>query len=152
MTDVLRQIRVKSAEAMNERGRNGLQEKVNQLIQGQARRNLDRGILYYHTHDSRHSPKGFPDVMVLFGNSTRWLVAELKNQKARPAPEQVAWLDAFARVGADVYLWRPIHWLDGEIVRIIYQQPGEVTCAWVPGAGVPGDPFSLPTSRTRRRA
>jgi len=50
----------------------------------------------YHTHDSRRSPEGFPD-LVLVGHGTLcfW---ELKSDRGRLSPEQKAWLDALSQV------------------------------------------------------
>ena len=49
---------------------------------------------------------GFPDILALKG--TRLVVAELKRQDAPgPRPAQVEWLEAFRRVGAETFVWRP---------------------------------------------
>jgi hypothetical protein len=95
------------------------------------------GWLVYHTHDSRHSAAGFPDlVLVHRGESTqtvprncRLVFAELKTQKGRTSLAQAEWLEALgvvlARGGAmldqeprsAVYLWRPSDW--PEIERVL---------------------------------
>tara|TARA_Y100000310_G_scaffold317685_1_gene370820 strand:+ start:3253 stop:3537 length:285 start_codon:yes stop_codon:yes gene_type:complete len=59
----------------------------------------------YHTHDSRHSPAGFPDLIMLKGG--RMIVAELKMPGKQPTEEQYFWLCAFSRLTDDVYLWYP---------------------------------------------
>ncbi len=59
----------------------------------------------YFTWNSRHSPAGFPDLIMLKGS--RMVVAELKTGKDKVRPEQQAWLDAFALVTPGVYVWRP---------------------------------------------
>jgi hypothetical protein len=95
------------------------------------------GWLVYHTHDSRNSAPGFPDLVLAHrGESTqtvprncRLVFAELKTQKGRTSLAQAEWLEAlgviFARGGAmigqqsrtAVYLWRPSDW--PEIERVL---------------------------------
>ena len=59
----------------------------------------------YHTHDSRRSAAGYPDLTLCRGD--RLLFVELKSLKGRTSPEQRAWLDALRRVpGVEVYEWR----------------------------------------------
>lgn len=119
------------ARGMTEQGRNGLQEHVRKLVQHGVRRALDANVLYYHTYTSRYSPKGFPDVLVLY-SSGRLVVAELKRENAKPTPEQVAWLNAFSLITLDVYLWKPSHWLSGEISNILFNRhdPLTITSRW----------------------
>lgn len=72
------------------------------------------GWICYHTHDSRHSERGFPDV-VLARTATatspgRLIFAELKRQnKTKTSKEQETWLSVLAHTvpGVEVYLWRP---------------------------------------------
>ena len=64
------------------------------------------GWIYYHTHDSRHSPAGYPDLVALRG--ARCLVAELKSATGTLTPAQQTWLEAWRRIGgAEVQVWRP---------------------------------------------
>jgi VRR-NUC domain-containing protein len=71
------------------------------------------GWRFYHTHDSRHSAKGFPDcVLVKAGKCrrpARLIVAELKSATGKVGTEQLAWLTTLSQVGESVetYLWRP---------------------------------------------
>lgn len=63
--------------------------------------------------------KGFPDLVLL--RRGRMLVVEMKSETA-PAPkaEQADWLSAFeAVVSVQVCVWRPRHWLTGEIERAL---------------------------------
>jgi hypothetical protein len=62
------------------------------------------GWLVYHTHDSRHSEPGFPD-LVLVG--ARVIYVELKTQTGKMSDAQIRWRDALADAGAEWYLWRP---------------------------------------------
>src|SRR4051812_35709376 len=64
--------------------------------------------MLYHTHDSRHSPEGFPDLVIVKGP---WIVyAELKTEKGRLTKAQADWLEALAGAGAEVHVWRPSDW------------------------------------------
>ena len=52
--------------------------------------------LVYHTHDSRRSERGFPDlVMVRLGEC---LAVEVKAKRGIVSAEQVAWIAALGRV------------------------------------------------------
>jgi hypothetical protein len=61
--------------------------------------------------------KGFPDCVLV--RAERVVAAELKSARGRLAPEQQAWLEALARGGLEVYLWRPAHWANGEVERAL---------------------------------
>lgn len=78
---------------------------------------LARGLgwLVYHTHDSRRSQAGFPDLVLVRGD--RVLYRELKSTAGRIRPEQQVWLDALAAAGADVGVWRPVDLEQGEVGR-----------------------------------
>jgi len=71
------------------------------------------GWRVYHTHDSRRSEFGFPDLaMVRHG---RLIFAELKRELGKPTPEQSRWLEALSMVpGTEVYIWRPQDWQEIE--------------------------------------
>lgn len=74
---------------------------------------LHRGWLSYHTHDSRRSAAGFPDLVLVRGD--RLVAAELKSERGRPTPEQRQWLAALGQVTTvDAHLWRPSSWPDIE--------------------------------------
>ncbi|GAA4117513.1 hypothetical protein GCM10022215_18270 [Nocardioides fonticola] len=65
---------------------------------------------YYHTHDSRRSVAGFPDLAIL--GPRELVVAELKTNKGRTTPEQRAWLTGLEAAGIRAFLWRPADWLE----------------------------------------
>ena len=58
---------------------------------------LTLGWLVYHTHDSRHSPAGFPDLILV--RDTRLLAIECKrDDSVEPTEAQWAWLRALGSV------------------------------------------------------
>ena len=61
----------------------------------------------YHTFNARHSPAGFPDLVLV--RDGRLIFAELKSEKGKHTLEQLEWLDALFSVGlgVEVYTWRP---------------------------------------------
>ena len=61
----------------------------------------------YHTHNSRRSEPGFPDLVLV---RDRIIYAELKTTRGKPSKDQTAWLQALADAGAETYLWRPDSW------------------------------------------
>lgn len=67
-----------------------------------------RGWMVYHTHDSRRSVAGFPDLLLLRGNCE--IVVELKVGKNKVTAEQEQWLQAFRRAGRAAFVWRPDDW------------------------------------------
>lgn len=95
------------------------------------------GWLVYHTHDSRHSAAGFPDLVLVRG--VRIVFAELKSANGELAPAQIAWLEAFERVGdfidlghfskvdfptcgapsVESLVWRPDDWTAGRVEEVL---------------------------------
>lgn len=83
-----------------------------------------RGWLFYHTHDSRHSAAGFPDLVLV--RDDRLLFVELKAAQGTVSAPQKKWLLALGQVAAstptpplEVYLWRPEHLADGTIAKAL---------------------------------
>ena len=75
------------------------QESVRQLA-------ILRGWKGYHVWDPRHTPKGWPDCVLLRG--CRIIVAELKTMTGKVSVAQQEWLDAWRTTGVvEVYVWRP---------------------------------------------
>ena len=72
-----------------------------------------KGWMVYHTHDSRRSQPGFPDLtMVRYG---MLVFAELKSERGRFTREQIIWIDALDQVSehdtfVSVHCWRPKDW------------------------------------------
>ena len=75
------------------------------------------GFRAYHTHTSRHSAAGFPDLVLLKGD--RCIAVELKRQGRAPTVAQMEWLLAFERAGAEAHVFTPSDWLSGEVERIL---------------------------------
>jgi len=70
---------------------------------------LRLGGLCYHTHDSRRSVPGFPDLVIVVGG--RILYREVKLGAGRLTAEQEEWLAALTAAGADAAVWRfPADW------------------------------------------
>lgn len=80
------------------------------------------GYLVYHTHDSRRSHKGWPDLVLAHPDRNRFLIRELKSQRGYPTPEQREWLAALTALGIDAGIWRPIDLFDGTIQKQLTQK------------------------------
>ncbi len=64
------------------------------------------GWLRYHTFDSRRSPGGFPDLVLV--RPPRVIAAELKAENGRLTAKQAEWLNALGQCpGIETYVWRP---------------------------------------------
>lgn len=62
----------------------------------------------YHTHDSRRSEPGFPDLTMVRG--TRLVFAELKRESGRVTPAQRRVHVLLEGAGHLVRVWRPSDW------------------------------------------
>lgn len=63
------------------------------------------GWAWYHTHDSRRSPAGFPDIIAVRGPVM--LAIELKREDGKTSVSQYRWLDMLRATGARAYVIRP---------------------------------------------
>jgi hypothetical protein len=81
--------------------------------------------LTYHTHDSRRSHKGWPDLVLC--RPPELLVVELKAEKTRVTNDQLAWLAALDACGIETYLWRPadLPAIQARLSRARKPRPGE---------------------------
>lgn len=94
-------------------------------VLGEARVN---GWLAYHTHESRGSREGWPDLVLLHEETGQALIVELKTETGRLELEQRRWLNAWTRCngyeplpsGAKLFetmklrvlVWRPSMWTE----------------------------------------
>ena len=63
----------------------------------------------YHTHNSRRSEPGYPDLCLVRGDVC--IMAELKTDVGKVTTAQEARLAAFDAVpGIEAVVWRPRHW------------------------------------------
>jgi len=69
----------------------------------------------YHTHDSRRSETGWPDLVMV--RDRRLLVRELKSMRGRVTPAQDTWLTELALAGVDAGVWTPDQLLSGQILN-----------------------------------
>lgn len=69
---------------------------------------------YYHTHNSKNSPKGFPDLVLIRRPRVVW--AEIKAQRTRVTDDQHAWLEELRASGQEVFVWRPSDWRQVETI------------------------------------
>lgn len=72
------------------------------------------GLLCYHTHDSRRSEPGFPDLVIVGRRGV--LIRELKTERGRVTSAQHTWLNALDDAGVDADVWRPSDLIDGTIL------------------------------------
>lgn len=73
------------------------------------------GWTVYHTHDSRRSQPGFPDLVMFKGEQL--IFAELKTMKGKLSAAQSEWLMGLQGTRTtDCYVWRPIDWDEIEAV------------------------------------
>lgn len=74
-----------------------------------------QGWRHYHTFDSRRSPFGFPDLVLVRGG--RIIFAEIKAERGKLTPQQIEWLnDLEANGHVDVFCWKPSDWPEVEKV------------------------------------
>ncbi len=91
--------------ALREEGPGGFRQQVQDAA-------VKLGWYAYHTHDSRRSTGGFPDLVLV--KPPVIIFAELKRQTgAKIRPQQVAVMALLDRCpGVETYWWRPADWDD----------------------------------------
>lgn len=82
--------------------------KLQELVTGLA---TALGWLAYHTHDSRRSQAGFPDLCMV--RDERVVFIELKAMRGRMSLAQKSWRDALWDSVAEWYCFRPADYLSG---------------------------------------
>lgn len=73
------------------------------------------GIAWYHTHDSRRSPAGWPDLALCGAHG--FITRELKNEYGKTTPEQERWGWMLRQSGISWEVWRPADLRSGRIQR-----------------------------------
>ena len=73
------------------------------------------GWMVYHTHDSRKSEPGFPDLVLVHPAKRRLLFYELKSENGYLTAAQREWLNALNLAGAEALLYGPEDWRSGRI-------------------------------------
>jgi acetolactate synthase regulatory subunit len=63
------------------------------------------GFHVYHTHDSRRSDAGFPDLFLV--RNGRAIAAELKATDGKVTKAQENWLTWLYDCGIPIYVWKP---------------------------------------------
>ena len=76
---------------------------------------IRRGYLIYHTHDSRRSQPGYPDLHLIHAEKGISLFRELKRKTGTLSKDQRTWLSALTAAGQDAAVWRPIDWFNGRV-------------------------------------
>lgn len=99
------------------------------------------GWMTYHTHDSRRSEAGFPDITLVNVRQGRIIFAELKTATGRTTAAQERWLAALAAAGCETALWRPADLPD--IARTLRKRS-------TTGGPIAGPPLALDTSAHQR--
>lgn len=61
----------------------------------------------YHTHDSRRSEPGFPDICLV---RDRVVFLEVKTETGRVSPAQAEWIAAITAAGGTALVVRPSQW------------------------------------------
>lgn len=85
-------------------------EKVfTQQVMAEAKAN---GWMCYHTHDSRRSQPGYPDISAVHPNRPELghVYMELKVGKNKPTTDQDTWLLSLEASGDRVFVFRPTDW------------------------------------------
>lgn len=67
----------------------------------------ERGWIYYHTFNSKHSAGGYPDYHFIHRDRREEFYAELKTEKGKLTAKQIYWRDTLIEIGHEWHLWRP---------------------------------------------
>lgn len=66
------------------------------------------GWKVFHVFDSRRSPEGFPDLVLV--RKQKLMFAELKSEKGKLTKDQEDWIRQLIKAGTEVHIWRPHNW------------------------------------------
>lgn len=70
-------------------------------------------LAWYHTHDSRRSVAGFPDLVIAGPGGI--LYREIKSIGGRVSDGQKKWLNTLNASGGDARIWYLANWQDGTV-------------------------------------
>lgn len=65
---------------------------------------------------SGHQAAGFPDLVAV---RDRVLFIEIKSDRGRLRPDQMDWMFALGKAGAERHIWYPKQWHNGEIEEVL---------------------------------
>jgi hypothetical protein len=82
------------------------------------------GYRHYHTHDSRRSDTGFPDLCLVSRDRRRVIWIECKSAAGRCTPEQEQWQDELALCDEEVYVVRPGNLEEITEILLLTEKPG----------------------------
>ncbi len=82
------------------------------------------GLYCYHTHDSRRSQAGWPDLVIISERTKRAVFRELKSQTGRLTSDQKYVGYLLAMCGLSWEVWRPADLFDGTIATQLAQLAG----------------------------
>ena len=71
----------------------------------------------YHVFDSRRSEPGWPDIIAC--RRGRVLAIETKTERGRLTEAQEDWILELSVSGIECHVWRPRHWLSGDVERVL---------------------------------
>lgn len=77
------------------------------------------GYRCYHTHDSRRSREGWPDLAMW--KIGRFLLAELKTERGHLQEMQLITIAQLRAAGVEAHIWRPRDW--DKIVATLRREP-----------------------------
>jgi hypothetical protein len=72
------------------------------------------GWSVFFVHDSRHSPAGWPDLVLI--RRPRIVFAELKSERGRLTDDQRQTIEELRACGQEVFVWKPSAWQEIEEV------------------------------------
>jgi len=73
------------------------------------------GLYCYHTHDSRHSAAGFPDLVILGGRAALFRELKRDDPRAKLSLSQTHVIALMRNAGLNVGVWRPVDWVEQRI-------------------------------------
>ena len=77
------------------------------------------GYLHYHTHDSRRSPEGFPDLVLAHVKTGVVLWIECKSEHGELSDDQAKWGRALVAGNARYFIFRPHDWAGGTVESVL---------------------------------